>query len=462
MNAINDKLNHIIQQAFLSLKGQLIVDAEGTILYFSPQHEKYLGIRAEDAVGRPVREVVPHTRMHIVAKTAEPECGEVFYYRHKTTGKVMPAICNRIPIYENGEVIGVMSETVFTKGFRDIKVLAKELENITEELQDSDALIPEKADTCLNKICGQSEAMMRLKKLMMKVVDFEVPLLITGETGTGKEVFATALHELSTRRDENFVKINCAAIPAELLESELFGYEPGAFSGASASGKTGKFEYAGNGTILLDEIGDMPLPLQSKLLRVIQERVFERVGGLESHPFHAQIICCTNQNLESLIKDHKFREDLYYRINALELHIPPLRERGDDIKELTEFFIRQVNVKHGLTIDGIDSKALSMFYQYSWPGNVRELQHMVQRACLLKGQGVLQPEDFPVLALKAGESNPATAPCTTLSAARARAEADAIRRALTRAKGNKTSAAEILEIDRTVLYDKIKKYHLAL
>jgi len=318
----------------------------------------------------------------------------------------------------------------------------------------------------LEKICGTSPSMDSLKNSLLKFADLNLPVLITGETGTGKEVFANTLKQLSYRRMKPFVKINCAAIPGPLLESELFGYEPGAFSGALKNGKMGKLEYAGDGTILLDEIGDMPLDLQSKLLRVLQEKEFEKVGGLETIPFNARIICTTNCDLEKLVEEGKFRSDLYYRINVLEMKIPPLRERVQDIPALANFFIKEMNFEEGTGIDGIDDEMMAILQSYSWPGNARELRHVIQRACVLTGTGILTRDDFDFFIRKTKKAKPDVQHDEdfdvelTLESAKSKAEIKAIRSALIKTGYNKSKAAEILDIDRTVLYTKMKKYEI--
>jgi len=460
-----ERLTHIVNCAFKSLAGQLIVDKDGIILYWSDDHEKYIGIKREDAIGRHCTEMVPNTRMHIIAETGKPECGMIYYYEHHETGEITPSICNRIPIIEDGEVIGVMSETIFTRGFNDVNVLAENIKNIDfnpTTYRDTMDL----KEGVLEKICGTSPSMDSLKNSLLKFADLNLPVLITGETGTGKEVFANTLKQLSYRRMKPFVKINCAAIPGPLLESELFGYEPGAFSGALKNGKMGKLEYAGDGTILLDEIGDMPLDLQSKLLRVLQEKEFEKVGGLETIPFNARIICTTNCDLEKLVEEGKFRSDLYYRINVLEMKIPPLRERVQDIPALANFFIKEMNFEEGTGIDGIDDEMMAILQSYSWPGNARELRHVIQRACVLTGTGILTRDDFDFFIRKTKKAKPDVQHDEdfdvelTLESAKSKAEIKAIRSALIKTGYNKSKAAEILDIDRTVLYTKMKKYEI--
>jgi len=482
----DEKLNELCRLAFESLIGQMIIDKDGIILYFSKEHTKYTGIESSDAVGKHVREVLPNTRMDIVLESGQPEFGRIFEMTHVLTGERKYMVCNRVPIYaKSGAIIGAMSETVFSRGIHDIHRLNYEVSrhgnpdsfaNEEEKEALADGLLSMKKDQYVQHddglwitgIRGVSPQISELRKFIARIADMPLPVLITGETGTGKEVFADALHTSSElRRDKNFVKINCAAIPAELLESELFGYEKGAFSGANSSGKIGKFEYAGNGTLLLDEIGDMPMDLQAKLLRVLQEKEFERIGGLKPIPFHARIICTTNKDVLQLVKEGRFREDLYYRINTLEMSIPALRERKEDILDLSKFFILQINSEFGLDILGIDKEAEDFLSGYNWPGNVRELKHVIERACMLRGSGQLNIHDFSFLLTRMDPSDSADSagaePQTLdLRTIKMQAEKEAIARALKATDGNKASAAQLLGIERTVLYDKLKKYDIQL
>ena len=253
-------------------------------------------------------------------------------------------------------------------------------------------------------------------------------------------------------------------IPKDLLESELFGYEGGAFTGAKKGGKIGKFELADGGTLLLDEIGEMPLPLQSKLLRVLQEKEIERVGGITPIKVDVRLICSTNQNLTQLIQEGRFRADLYYRINTIELAIPPLRDRLDDIPELCNFFIQKFNRENGSYTQGIDQEVLALMQQYTWPGNVRELEHVIERLCFLNGHSTIHLSSCDFLIHKmSGEntlSKPAFSAASSLQEQRCNAEIDLIRQTLRQTDGNKAKAARLLGIDRTVLYRKLKKYHI--
>ncbi len=307
--------------------------------------------------------------------------------------------------------------------------------------------------------------MQKIKATIEKVADSNLAVLITGETGTGKEVFANAVHQLSNRRYGNFIKVNCAAIPKDLLESELFGYNEGAFSGASKGGKVGKFEQANNGTILLDEIGELPLPLQSKLLRILQEHEIERIGGVKPVSLDVRIICCTNQNIEQMISEGKFRQDLYYRINTVELTIPPLRDRLIDIPVLCEHFIQKINQYHNCSIVGISNNVLQHFLSYDWPGNIRELEHVLERACVMSSTAILDVDHFDfflprVYRTVTAEGNDSISKMQTLSNKRHQAEKKAIIQALESTKGNKTKAALLLDITRSQLYEKLKRYDL--
>ena len=455
------KLNRILSRAFDSLAGaKIIVDKAGIILYASKFHYEYLGYDdPEDLIGHYVTEVIPGTRMHIVLQTRMPEYGCIFRFLNRKTGAVTSVVCNYAPIFDGEELIGAMSETTFPQGMNAVLQLSQEIEKLNLRQQSlTSSSVQYNVDEL---IIGTSPSISALKQMVKQVASFPLPVLITGETGTGKEVFANAIHQLDSSRKGRFVKINCAAIPRDLLESELFGYEEGAFSGAVRNGKIGKFEYAQNGSVLLDEIGDMPLDLQAKLLRALQEKSFEKVGGVESIPFNARVICTTNCDLRQLIQEKKFREDLYYRINVIEMHIPPLRERKEDIDVLCNYFIDRINRENGLSIVGIEAPALEQLRDYPWPGNVRELRHLLERSCFMRGAGILTKDQFFLqarategIALSSGSE------VVPLYKACAQAEIAQISRALELAHGNKSTAARLLQIDRSVLYDKIKKYRL--
>ncbi len=297
------------------------------------------------------------------------------------------------------------------------------------------------------------QAMKEVQKLVRDVAATNANVLVYGESGTGKELVARTIHVLSARREAGFIPLNCAAVPENLLESELFGHEKGAFTGA-VQARQGKFELARGGTIFLDEIGEMPLPLQAKLLRVLQERVFERVGGNREIKADVRVIAATNRNLQTEVAERRFREDLYYRLNVFPIHLPPLRERRDAIPLLAGYFLRRFGQQVGKKLEGIDGEALEAMTTYAWPGNVRELQNVIERAVIL-ATGFIRLDNLP------GEQLRGTAP----EHQEARdvlesTERDLILTALRNHGGNRRLAAEELGVSRRTLQYKLKKYGL--
>ncbi|MHB8425891.1 MAG: PEP-CTERM-box response regulator transcription factor [Gammaproteobacteria bacterium] len=306
----------------------------------------------------------------------------------------------------------------------------------------------------LEGIIASSDVMLNICRLVEKVSITKATILLLGETGTGKELFARALHRLSPRREGPFVAINCAAIPETLLESELFGYEKGAYTGASKQTK-GKIEHAHGGTLLLDEIGDMPLALQAKLLRFLQERVLERVGGREEIPVDVRIVCATHQELPTLIREGRFREDLYYRISEVVFKIPPLRERPGDAVLLARHFLEQAIKRHGRPLRGFTPEALQAIELHPWKGNVRELENTINSAVIMADGSQITQKDLGL------EMNPGEGGVLTLRQVRTAAEKQAIQQALSRAAGNLTHVAELLGITRPTLYDLMDKLGLS-
>jgi two-component system NtrC family response regulator len=298
--------------------------------------------------------------------------------------------------------------------------------------------------------------------LVSKVVSTDVTVLICGESGTGKELIAEAVHHNSRRRERPFVKLNCVAIPETLLESELFGHEKGSFTGAIAR-KTGKFEQANTGTIFLDEIGDMTLATQAKILRVLQEREFERVGGSETTKIDVRIIAATNKDLARAVEDGSFREDLYYRLNVFSIHLPPLRERKEDIPPLIDHLVGQSARELGKTIAGFSAEAMALLLAYDWPGNVRELENYVQRAVVMAESDVMGAECLPPHVVTFQErlpDEPTLQPGHSLDDTLEDAERKLIRAALRRTAGVQTRAARLLGITERSLWHRIKKLNI--
>jgi transcriptional regulator with PAS, ATPase and Fis domain len=285
--------------------------------------------------------------------------------------------------------------------------------------------------------------------------------LITGDSGTGKELFAQAIHHASPRKLYPFVRINCSAIPKDLLESELFGYDKGAFTGAKAEGKPGKFEIANHGTVFLDEIGDLPLEMQPKLLRVVEEKEFERVGGTRVVRSDFRVIAATNQNLEKMLSNGRFRKDLFYRLNVIPLNIPPLRERRDDISPLAQHFMQQMAQEAALPEIKMGPEAKKALMRHDWPGNVRELLNVLERTLSSIETDTVRLVDLPFY-LHRTQKKPPQKNQTSIREVQAMAEKEAIRYALKETNNNKVKAAKILCIHRTLLYKKMKKYNISL
>jgi len=308
--------------------GVIVTDPDGIITHFNKPYGVFLDVDHEAQIGRHCTEVVENTRMHIVAKTGIPEINQA----HHIQGQDM--VVQRIPIKKDGRVIAVFGQVMF-KHVRDVRRLAKRLSMLESQvaLYEQELAKMRASRYTFDSIVGETSRIQSLKAEARHAAVTHLPVLITGESGTGKELFAQAIHNAGSRRLKPFVRINCATIPKDLLESELFGYEKGAFTGASLTGKLGKFELAHQGTILLDEIGDLPLEMQPKLLRVLEEKEFERIGG--TLPIKSDF------RLIAMINDGRFRKDLFYRLSVIPLHIPPLRERREDILPIAESILRQ-------------------------------------------------------------------------------------------------------------------------
>ncbi len=312
-------------------------------------------------------------------------------------------------------------------------------------------------NTSFDTIIGESHLILEVKERGMKAAASPSTVLIQGESGTGKELFARAVHSSGPRKNKPFVTINCAAIPEQLLESELFGYEEGAFTGAVRGGKPGKFELADGGTIFLDEIGDMPLHLQGKLLRVLQERKIDRIGGRAPIPVDVRIIAATNVDLEGKVALGEFRQDLFFRLNVIPINIPPLRERKEDIPILMDYLLRKCNIKMGKDIQGFGMEAVSLFTRYDWPGNVRELENVIEYAVNMEQGNVITLSSLPLRLRKTIKA--AHRPGSTEIVSLEELEKEAIGRAL-KVFSNKDKAAAALGIGRATLYRKLKKYCL--
>lgn len=369
--------------------GILAIDDSALISLCNKAAEELFRIDRHQIVGRPVVEMIPNTRMHHVLQSGQAEIGEV----QKIDSKQIAT--SRIPIIASKEVTGVVAT------FQEVSQLQNFEQSIRRKLHDKGLT----AKFHLEQIIGDSPAIKKAKDLALTYATSDSTVMITGESGTGKELFAQSIHNLSARRNAPFVAVNCAALPEQLLESELFGYEEGAFSGAKKGGKIGLVELAHNGTLFLDEIGDMPLTLQARLLRMIQEKEVMRLGGHKIIPVNVRILVATNQDLTTLMASNRFREDLYYRLNVLPLHLPPLRERLQDICPLVEHLVEQFSEK--FTVTSISEEAKQALKEHPWLGNVRELRNVIERMVLLSPGSIIEKTSVENVLLAASRTNTA-------------------------------------------------------
>lgn len=353
------------------------------------------------------------------------------------------------------KAIGLGAYDFYTKPFEPeiIGLIVNRAYRLMELEQENQRLLQGGIQEPFDGVIACSPQMQTLCKAIEKVAPSDATVLLLGESGTGKELCARALHNLGQNKAGRFIAINCAAIPDTLLESELFGYEKGAFTGANKQTK-GKIEHAHDGTLFLDEMGDLPLPLQAKLLRFLQERVIERVGGHEPIAVNTRVVCATHQNLRQRIENGEFREDLFYRISEIPLEIPPLREREGDVIVLARFFFEKFNEDHGRKLRGFNKEALAAMESYAWPGNVRELQNRIKRAVIMADGKQLTAADLELDKTSVENMN------FNLRELREKVERQAIMRALSHVDGKVAPAAELLGVSRPTLYDLIKKLNI--
>ena len=434
-------------------EGIINVDKNGIIDTFNPQAAKIFKKEAYRVMGKNINTIFPEFNFFEIIKTDQRLEGKFL-----TVGDVK-IVANIIPIKINNEVIR------FVITFQKVSQIQRIEQNIRKKIY----LKGNVAENKFDDIIGQSKIINDLKKEAKSYAQVDSPVLLYGETGTGKELFAQALHNYSTRRDKPFVAFNCAALPENILESELFGYVEGAFTGAKKTGKMGFFEQAHQGTIFLDEIGEISQDTQARLLRVLQERKIRRLGDDRVIPVDVRIITSTNKNLNKLVKQNKFRRDLYYRINVLNLKLPNLKERKDDILLLTEFFIEKYRYKFKKEIKGISEESMNILKNYNWPGNIRQLENIIERLIIRSEDYYIMPslvkevmrfldddnvynENFNNNSLKNknGLNIPLTDNLEDI-------ERTVIEKMIKKAKGNKSVAAKKLGIGRTTLWRKLQK-----
>ena len=370
---LDNQIQKVLSDSFLHYYEYAIaVDQNSEVRWISDGYYRWLGL-TESPIGKPIVEIIPNSYMPMVVQSGAP-----IFLEPLEIGDALVAV-SAFPLKQAGQVVGAFGFVAIDKSqkpdHRDANV-NQDIKSIAQQRL---------AKYTLKDIAGSSAAINQVKHFLRQASRYKMPVLITGETGTGKELFAQALHNLSNRAEQKFVSVNVSAIPSTLLEAEFFGVAPGAYTGADKKGREGKLSLANQGTLFLDEIGDMPLELQGKLLRTLQEKEFERVGSNRLEPFNARIIAATSQNLANLIQQGKFRQDLYYRLNVFPIVIPPLRERDSDIREIAEKILEDIRNEYGVFTKRLASDAVQVLEQYHWPGNVRQLRNILERASALCG-----------------------------------------------------------------------------
>ncbi|MEW6267550.1 MAG: sigma 54-interacting transcriptional regulator [Thermodesulfobacteriota bacterium] len=435
----------------------LLVDENCIVRFLGSSNEEFYGVASEEIVGKHLSELNPGSGLPRVLKTGVPEIGKYFKFKGKQR------VVSRIPLRDQtGKIIGAVGKLMFwhPEQVKDLLTLVEVLEGRLEYYEKELKSIYRHTYT-LKNIIGECEPMREAKRVAVQAAKSQLGVLITGETGTGKEILAQTIHQLSERRNCPFVKVNCAAIPFELIESELFGYEAGAFTGASRQGKPGKFELSDSGTIFLDEVGDMPLTMQAKLLRVLQEHEVERVGGTKTLRLDFRVIAATNRDLKAMIQKREFRQDLYYRLNIFQIVTPPLRLIRKDIPRIAYYLLSKQHETNRDAPLRISPEAMRCLMRYDWPGNVRELGNVLERASVQARGGILEKDDlgFDIIDNLDYELEETQEP-RPLKEEVAEAEIRAIRRALGFCQGNRSKVAKLLNIHRTGLYQKMKRYGL--
>lgn len=438
--------------------GIYFCDTNCIIRFINTAYAEYLGVTPKDAIGKPVQDFIPCTRARLVMESGIPELGDLGPLSNDGKGKTL--IVNRIPVKDqNGMVCGMISQALFSDP-SELKSTAARIEQLGRTVRFYKEQIRSvlSARYALNDIVGQSAAISRAKDLILLYARTESPVLVQGATGTGKELFASALHVASPRAEGPFVCINCGAIPPDLFESELFGYASGAFTGAKKEGKMGKIELASKGTLFLDEIGEMPLAAQVKLLRILEDKMISRLGSTHPVKVDFRLVVATNRDLKLMIKEGQFREDLYYRLSAMMVHIPPLCERREDVPVLARNVLDRLDRSDVSCSD----EAMVVLTKYNWPGNVRELRNVMERAASFCSNNVIHVRDLPheIVQLSSVEGD---LPCCnhgSLSEIRSLNERMLILETLGRTQWNMVRAARELDISRATLYEKLRRHQI--
>lgn len=437
------------------INGLMVVNENGRLIYMNRQCADYICVNLEASIGKPVEEVFPPTKMRQFMKESTSPVLQFYFVDGRASASL------DVPLKKNGKVVGVLEYDLF----EDFEFMEPFLENYKMAADDELRYYREEvkkihqAKYSIENILGQSDKIKMLKRQIKYAAESASTVLISGETGTGKEQVAHSIHNLGQRCIKAFIRINAASIPENLAESELFGYSEGSFTGAKKGGSKGKFLLADKGTLFIDEIDKMPLSIQPKLLRALQEREIDPIGSEKSIPVDVRIIAASNRDLKKLVEEGLFREDLYYRLNVVEIRTTPLRERKMDIPILVEDFREELNRTMGFSVTRISPGALHLLIDYHWPGNVRELHNVIERAMHYAEGGVLEPEHLSLIIEKKRPFDFENAE-NPIENAKREAEISVIRQALSECHYNKTHAAKRLKISRALLYQKMRRLNL--
>jgi transcriptional regulator of acetoin/glycerol metabolism len=433
---LNNRLQNMIVESISD--GLMTIDADGMITYINMLGAKILRVTVSDSIGKHISEIVDFDPVILqVLKTGHGYVDKEFRLESKKHG-LMHFVKTAIPLRDDSEqIVGVVDI------FREIK----RVRNMVNQMVGAHAIF------MLGDIIGESAPVVEMRRLAQLTATSKATVLLEGESGTGKELLAQAIHNCSFRSSGPFVAINCGAIPRDLIESELFGYEDGAFTGAKHGGRPGKFEMAQGGTLFLDEVSEMPFEMQVKLLRVLQQNEVVRVGGIQVIPIDVRIIVATNCNLSKMVQEGNFRKDLYYRLNVMDISLPPLRDRADDIRLLINHFLNKFTKSTGL-IKKILPNAMQLLTAWQWPGNIRELENAIEHACCLSENGDIAIEHLPISIQKSFLEKKAVPRIMSLK----EAERVAIENVIQITRGNVSESARSLGIGRNTLYDKLKEY----
>jgi transcriptional regulator with PAS, ATPase and Fis domain len=445
--AVQSMFDHLASMC----EGLVAVDRDVRIAWMDDKYKQLLGID-HDVTGKIVEEVIPNSLMRQVVTTGKPILLDIMEFGPRSF------VVIRLPILdEEGEIQGGIGLVLFDRAeylkplFFKFSKLQEELNSTRKELAGE-----RQAKYTFSQFLGVSEAVRQVKQLARRAAQMDSTVLLMGETGTGKELLAHAIHAASTRALKPMVSVNVAAVPETLLEAEFFGVAPGAYTGADPRGREGKFQLANGGTLFLDEIGDMPLSMQTKLLRALQEKEIEPLGSNKVLRIDVRIIAATSRDLAALVRSNQFRADLYYRINVVPITLPPLRHRTEDIDVLAESILDRLRLRTGEGPRELDRSAIETLKTHDWPGNVRELHNILERVCTLVETPVLTAQHFAAI-LPEPSAPPLASPAPALQLAMAvnQAERSAIAAALAQSQGNKSAAAKLLAISRASLYERM-------